>query len=223
LPDITANTTKLNNEEISSHHSNPIKISRSIENILHDSNVTPPPKKPSRSIIHNVPPLPPKKSTNDSVDNVFSLSSKYPDEKHMKNVEWFCDKNSSIENMKSILNNLNIESCDSEGEICAENIKKIIEDNYYDKSSYIEHRTSNESGFMSITSQNTTTRHQKTIEEQLSFAQDIADDQKITNFPVISFRHQEREVAERTISTNTSGALSSIPPPLPVELHFIFL
>lgn len=215
LPDITTTPKEENGKFFPS--SSQVRGSHSSENILSDSidgNPTPPPK-PSRHLNVPIPPsIPPKKQnmqTRDSVDsgNVFAYRSKSP------------DMNSSIGSMGSMLNNLSIDNDFnqlgiSEDKLDFVNVKNSITsvENKFTSSSSFEHRTSNESGFVSISSQsNIIKQHQQ---QMIVTTQDHDDVQKISNLDqqpiVISSPLQEREFK---YTFNSSDATS--PPPLPVK------
>lgn len=225
LPDITTTPKEENGKFFPS--SSQVRGSHSSENILSDGidgNPTPPPK-PSRHLNVPIPPsIPPKKpnmQTRDSLDsgNAFAYRSKSP------------DMNSSIGSMGSVFNNLSIDNdfnqLGMEDKLDFVNVKNSITsvENKFSSSSSFEHRTSNESGFVSISSQsNIIKQHQQqmivTTQEHsspiMSISQSHDDVQKISNLDqqpiVISSPLQEREFK---YTFNSDDATS--PPPLPVK------
>jgi hypothetical protein len=226
LPDITTTPKNENGKFFPS--SSQVRGSHSSENILSDDidgDPTPPPK-PSRHLNVPIPPtIPPKKQntqTRDSFDSssAFGNRSKSP------------DMNSSIGSMGSMLNNLSIDNDFNhlgmeDIKLDFINVKNSITsvENKFSSSSSFEHRTSNESGFVSISSQsNIIKQHQQqmivTTQEHsspiMSISQSHDDVQKISNLDqqpiVISSPLQEREFKYTFNSDDPTS-----PPPLPVK------
>lgn len=220
LPDITTTPKDENGKFFPS--SSQVRASQSSENILSDGidgELTPPPK-PSRHLNVPLPPsIPPKKPTRDSLDsgNAFGYRSKSP------------DMNSSIGSMGSMLNNLSIDNDFTQlgiedVKLDFVNVKNSITSFEKSSSSTFEHRTSNESGIGSITSQSNIFKqqHQQTIvttQEHTSFGMSSSlshdDVQKISNLdqqPIVTSPLQNREL---NYTFNTDDVTS--PPPLPVK------
>lgn len=218
LPDITTTPKEENGKFFPS--SSQVRGSHSSENILSDNDSKPPPK-PSRHLNVPRPPIiPPKKQntqTRDSIDsgNAFAFRSKSP------------DMNSSIGSMGSMLNNLSMDNDDID-QLDFINVNKnsitSVENKFLSSSSF-EHRTSNESGFVSISSQSNIIKHQvqntfATTHEHsspiMNISQSHDDVQKISDLDqqpkVISSPLQERELK---YSFNNDEVTS--PPPLPVK------
>jgi hypothetical protein len=236
LPDITATPKEENGQFFSpSSHHHQVRASHSIENILHtdhDEDDLEPPPKPSRQLLPVPPSIPPKKSR-DSVDNsnVFAFSTRNMSLDRSKSP----DMNSSIGSMGSMLNNLSIDNDfhqldnDDNRHDFSSNVK-VVENKFSASSSSVEqHRTSNESGFVSITSQSNIFKHQQQqqmiVEHSSIMSSSLSHEnvQKISNLDhhhhhqqqqsiIISSPPQERDLK---YTFDTEEILS--PPPLPIK------
>lgn len=243
LPDITT-TPKDENGQFyagSSHHQ--VRTSHSIENILHTdhdddediNDLAPPPPKPSRLLSVPTPPSIPPKKPRDSVDNsnVFAFSTRNMSLERSKSP----DMNSSIGSMGSMLNNLSIDNDfhqfdndDAKHDFSSNCNVKVVENKFSTSSSSVEqHRTSNESGFVSITSQSNIFKQQQQqqmiVEHSsiMSSSQSHENVQKISNLDHHQHQQQQQSIIissplqERDFNYtfHTDEVLS--PPPLPIK------
>jgi hypothetical protein len=239
LPDITTTPKDENGQFYASGH-HQVRTSHSIENILHtdhddDVDSIAPPPKPSRLLSVPTPPSIPPKKPRDSVDNsnVFAFSTRNMSLERSKSP----DMNSSIGSMGSMLNNLSIDNDfhqfdndDVKHDFSSNCNVKVVENKFSSSSSSVEqHRTSNESGFVSITSQSNIFKQQQQQQQQqmivehssiMNNSQSHENVQKISNLDhhqqqqsiIISSPLQERDFK---YTFDTEEVLS--PPPLPIK------